>query len=98
MIPENVFICVMDEDSSGSLENRIVNRQLDFQNTLDDPRAYSGITRTDTSTGPIWRTMTSQKLVIPPDDEIWREIMKEWHDSPPAGHPGRDETTRRVTQ
>jgi hypothetical protein len=60
----------MDEDSSGSLENRIVNRQLDFKSVLDDPKVYSEIERTDTTTGPIWRATTSQKLVIPPDDEI----------------------------
>jgi hypothetical protein len=48
--------------------------------------------------GPIWRATTSQKLVIPPNDEIRREIMKVWNDSPPAGHLGRDETTRRITQ
>jgi hypothetical protein len=46
----------------------------------------------------MWRSLPSQKLVVPPDDDIQRQIMKVWHNSPPAGHPGRDETTRRVTQ
>ncbi len=36
------------------------------------------------------------RLVVPPDDELKRKIMKELHDHWGAGHPGRDETTRRV--
>jgi hypothetical protein len=98
MLPENAFICVMDEDSPGSLENQIINRQQAFEDVLNDPNAYLGLHRTDTITGPIWKAATSQKLVIPPDNNIRREIMKVWHDSPPVGHPGQDETTRRVTQ
>ena len=35
-------------------------------------------------------------MVIPPDEELRRQIMKEWHDNPVAGHPGRDKTTRQV--
>jgi hypothetical protein len=59
MLPENAFIRVMDEDLPGSLKNRIVDRQLDFKSVLDDPRVYSGITRTDMTTGPVWKTTTS---------------------------------------
>ncbi len=36
------------------------------------------------------------RLVVPPDDDLKRKIMKELHDHWGAGHPGRDETTRRV--
>jgi hypothetical protein len=98
MLSEDAFIRIMDEDSPGSLENQIMDHQADFEDVLDNPDAYPGLERIDTPTGPMWKTATSQKLVIPPDNNIRREIMKVWHDSPPAGHPGRDETTRRVTQ
>jgi hypothetical protein len=98
MLSEDTFIRVMDEDSPGSLKNRITTRQLDFKDVLNDPKAYPNLKRTDTITGPIWKSLPSQKLVIPPDNDIRWEIMKIWHDSPLAGHPGRDETTRRVTQ
>jgi hypothetical protein len=45
--------------------------------------------------GSIWKNQDG-KLVIPPDDNIRREIMKEWHDAPTAGHPRRDEMVRLV--
>jgi hypothetical protein len=43
----------------------------------------------------MWKNQDG-KLVIPPDDNIRREIMKEWHDAPTAGHPGQDEMVRLI--
>jgi hypothetical protein len=43
MLPEEAFICVLDEDLPGSLENRITNQQLDFKDVLDDPKVYPGL-------------------------------------------------------
>jgi hypothetical protein len=88
MLSEDAFIRIMDEDSPGSLENQIMDRQADFEDILDNPGAYPGLERIEIITGPMWKMATSQKLVIPPDDNIRREVMKVWHDSPPAGHPG----------
>ena len=45
----------------------------------------------------MWRTQDGLKLPVPPDPELFREIMKEWHDQATAGHLGRDETVRKVT-
>jgi Integrase zinc binding domain len=45
----------------------------------------------------MWKTQDSQKLAIPPDPDLFQEIMRTWHDPLTAGHPGRDETIRRVT-
>ena len=36
------------------------------------------------------------RLVVPPDNDLKRKMMKELHDHWGAGHLGRDETTRRV--
>ena len=54
--------------------------------------ARSQISCQQTIDGPMWKTTDTLKLAIPPDPEIFREILKEWHDLPTAGHPGRDET------
>jgi len=37
-------------------------------------------------------------LVIPPDETLKREILQLLHDSPTAGHPGRDETFAQVSR
>ena len=46
--------------------------------------------------GFMWHDPSSNKLVIPPDEELRRHLMKVWHEGVTNGHPGRDETTRRV--
>jgi len=71
--------------------------QNNYHKTLDDTTKYQSLERIPDSKGFIWRNQEG-KLVIPPDDNIRREIMNIWHDIPIAGHPGRDETTRRITE
>jgi len=51
--------------------------------------------RVDTTLGPHW-TDSEGRLVVPPDDHIRREIARNWHDHRGAGHPGRDETIRKI--
>jgi len=94
---KNIKIQVADEDSPGSLEERIVLIQNDYHEILEDPTKYLNLQHTSDSKGFIWRNQEG-KLVIPPNKGIRRDIMKIWHDIPTAGHPGRDETTRRVTE
>ena len=36
--------------------------------------------------------------VIPPDEELRRQILQTLHDAPMAGHPGRDETLTQVSR
>ena len=36
------------------------------------------------------------RRVVPPDNSLKRRILREYHDHCGAGHPGRDETLRRV--
>jgi hypothetical protein len=72
-----------------------VKVQNDYAETLSSTKAYPTLTCIPTIDGSIWKNQDG-KLVIPPDDNIRREIMKEWHDAPTAGHPGRDEMVRLV--
>jgi hypothetical protein len=51
--------------------------------------------RVDTILGPHW-TDSEGRLVVPPDDHIRREIARDWHNHCGAGHPGRDETIRKI--
>ena len=52
----------------------------------------------ETSSQPFWKDTNQQRLVIPPNDSLKRQLMKVWHDDPTAGHPGRDETVRRINR
>jgi hypothetical protein len=84
---QGTAIRIADEDSNGSLEQRIMRVQNDYAETLSDAKAYPALTCIPTMDGSIWKNQDG-RLVIPPDDNIRREIMKEWHDAPTAGHPG----------
>jgi transposase InsO family protein len=39
-----------------------------------------------------------RKRAVPPDDDLRRAILQYLHDTPTAGHPGRDETTMAVAR
>jgi len=41
--------------------------------------------------------LKDRRLVIPPDEQLKREILQLLHDAPTAGHPGRDETFAQVS-
>jgi Integrase zinc binding domain/Chromo (CHRromatin Organisation MOdifier) domain len=56
------------------------------------------IERVDNLNKPFWRDIKGQRLVIPPDQGLRCEIMNSWHEGPLNGHPGRDETIRRVNK
>jgi hypothetical protein len=45
--------------------------------------------------GPHWADMKGH-LVVPPDNNIQREIVRNWHDHRGAGHPERDEMYRKI--
>ena len=49
---------------------------------------------------PLGARWTDQegRLIVPPDDDLKRKILRQLHDHWGAGHPGQDETTRRVQQ
>ena len=52
-------------------------------------KKHEGVGRT------MWTDQQGQ-LVVPPDDDLKRRILKELHDHWGVGHPGRDETTRQI--
>ena len=45
---------------------------------------------------PYW--MLDNKIVIPPTVYLRRQLLRLFHDAPTAGHPGRDETQRKVQE
>src|SRR5487761_1648314 len=95
MIPEPTFIKVLNEDSPRSLEHRIVRYQQLHQPTMKLWESSGTIEQHSTATQTMWKDTLKGRLVIPPDNDIRRQIMDIWHEGPTGGHPGSDETTRR---
>jgi RNase H-like domain found in reverse transcriptase/Reverse transcriptase (RNA-dependent DNA polymerase)/Integrase zinc binding domain len=98
MLPEPLFICVADEDSLGSIEHFITIIQNNNRSLMKEWEGTFPIEWIDGPNTPFWQDISAHRLVIPPDQGLKREIMHIWHDSPLNGHPGRDETIRRVNK
>jgi Integrase zinc binding domain/Chromo (CHRromatin Organisation MOdifier) domain len=98
MLPEPLFICIADEDSPSSLEHFITIVQNNNQSLMKEWEDTFPIERVDGPNTPLWRDISTRHLVIPPDQGLKCEVMHTWHDGPLNGHPGRDETIRRVNK
>ena len=70
---------IFDADSEGSLESRIVQTQQLYPKEMKKLADSSLAQRIDTTLGPHW-TDSEGCLVVPPDDNIRREIARDWHD------------------
>jgi RNase H-like domain found in reverse transcriptase/Reverse transcriptase (RNA-dependent DNA polymerase)/Integrase zinc binding domain/Chromo (CHRromatin Organisation MOdifier) domain len=98
LLPEPIFIRVFDADSEGSLEHFITVVQNNQRPLMEEWERTFPIERIDSPDHSFWRDTTSRRLVIPPDQGLKREIMYSWHDGPLSGHPGRDETIRKINK
>src|SRR5712671_606556 len=79
-------------DALTSLRTKILRIQQRERDTLES----WGATRSDTKDRNLW--MKDEKIAIPPDEILRREILQTLHDAPTAGHPGRDETFTQVSR
>ena len=81
------------------MESDIVNTQNRLTSIMDKWDDKEPLLKTAIDEGTyIWTHPKTRKLVIPPDQELYRHVLWEWHDIPTAGHIGRDETTRRILE
>ena len=89
MIPEESFIHVFMEDDM-HLEQQIERSQNAHATILDNWSTTEELLKQtlDPRPGFIWRHPATFKMVIPPDDDLRRQIMKEWHDNSVVRHPG----------
>jgi RNase H-like domain found in reverse transcriptase/Reverse transcriptase (RNA-dependent DNA polymerase)/Integrase zinc binding domain/Chromo (CHRromatin Organisation MOdifier) domain len=98
MIPEAAFIRIMGPDSDGSIEHTITIVQNHNRSLMEEWTGIYPIERIDNPGEPFWRDIKSRRLVIPPDQGLKRELMNIWHEGAVNGHPGRDETIRRINK
>jgi hypothetical protein len=98
IIPEVAFIRLAGPDSNGSIEHMITIIQNHNCNLMIKWEKTYPIEHIDNLDEPFWRDIKSWCLVIPPDQGLRCELMNIWHKGSINGHPGRDETIRRINQ
>jgi RNase H-like domain found in reverse transcriptase/Integrase zinc binding domain len=98
MIPKAAFIRLARPDSDGSIEHTISIIQNHNRSLMEEWEGIYPIECIDNPDEPFWRDIKGRRLVIPPDQGLKRELMNIWHKGSVNGHPGRDETIRRINK
>ena len=95
LIPSESFIRVARDDSPTrtQLERDIAQAQEEHLTLMEAWRKAGRVHRVRS---PLFHqplfTTDGATIVIPPVDSLKREILRQNHDAPTAGHPGRDQT------
>ena len=99
MLDPKMFIRLLQPGDPNTVESDIVDAQNRLASVMDKWDDKEPLVKTIIDEGTyIWTHPKTRKLVIPPDPELYRRIVREWHDLPTAGHLGRDETIRRISE
>jgi hypothetical protein len=95
LLPPDTFLNVFEAGNPGMIEHDVVTAQQEHKETM---KQWEKMISVMPSVGPHtteWRDEEG-RLVVPPDKDLKRKILRQLHDHWGAGHPGRDETIRRV--
>ncbi len=95
LIPSDVFLNIFEAGDPGTIEDKVVQTQQRYQEVMNKWEKMLSIIRHNKQGGrtAVWTNRMGQ-LVVPPDNNLKRKILKELYDHWGAGHPGRDKTTR----
>ena len=99
LLPSELFIrlTMSAHAEQRELERRIGQAQKAFATLMTKWRTKYHLRLSPADTIPpskLWRAQ--QRVVVPPDEAIKRTILRNYHSGPIAGHPGRDETIRKI--
>ena len=77
-------------DAAYGLQDRIIQIQNKYATHMNAWNGQITLSKSLLPSGPgyHWTHPETNKLVIPPDETIRREILQEWHDHGAGGHPG----------
>jgi RNase H-like domain found in reverse transcriptase/Integrase zinc binding domain/Chromo (CHRromatin Organisation MOdifier) domain len=98
MIPEAAFIRLFRPDSDGSIEHTISIIQNQNRALMEEWTGIYPIEQVDNLDRSLQRDTKNNRLTIPPDQGLKRELTNTWHEGSINGHPGRDETIRRINR
>src|SRR6266851_6871362 len=83
LISPKAFLRIFGPDLDDSLETQIVNSQRQHQKTMKEWAKDLPIHELDRT---IWKDISGDRLVVPPDNEVKREILWVWHEHKGGGH------------
>jgi len=95
LLPADAFLNIFKAGDPETLEHEVMEAQQQHQVTMKQWERTLSIKRDKGPGNTVWRD-GKQCLVIPPDNNLKRRILRELHDHWGTGHPGRDKTTRRI--
>ena len=94
MLDPRMFIRLLQPGDPGTMESLIIEAQNHLMSLMDNWDLKEPLQKTTLDDGTnVWAHPRMNKLVIPPDQELYQRILQGWHDLPTAGHLGRDEMT-----
>ena len=99
IIPNTSFIRLANMDAAYGLQDHIVQTQNKYAAHMDawDGQIALNKSLLPSGSGYQWTHPDTNKLAIPPDETIRRQILQEWHDHEAGGHLGQEETIRKIT-
>ena len=96
LLPKEMFICQTNPELDQEpldLGREVANAQKTHRQTMKQSEDAHHLDFHPTHDHqPQW--FKDHWIVVPPEIELRRKIMRRYHDNPTAGHPGRDETTQ----
>jgi hypothetical protein len=95
LISPDTFLNIFEAGGPGTVEHKIVEAQEQHRAMMEQWEKTLPIQSDEELGRMTWKDKEWQ-LVIPPDGDLKRRILREYHDHWGTGHPGRDETIRRV--
>ena len=93
MLDPKMFICLLQLGDPGTTESFIVDAQNCLTLIMDNWDMQNPLQKTTLEDGTsLWTHPLTNKLVVPPDQVLYQQILKGWLDMLTAGHLGRDKT------
>jgi hypothetical protein len=95
LISPDAFLNIFEAGNPGTVEHEIMEAQRQHYSTMGRWEKTLSIERNEEPGRTTWRDKEG-RLIVPPDNTLKRRILREYHDHWGAGHPGHDETIRKV--
>jgi hypothetical protein len=91
----DAFLNLFMAGDLGTLEHKVIEEQQKHKATMKQWEETIPVQAEEGPHETVWRDQRG-RLVVPQNDGLKRKILEQLHNHWGAGHPGRDETIRRV--
>ena len=99
MLDPKMFVRFLQPGDPGTTEDVIVQAQNHMLSIMDNWDKKEPLQKTSLGDNQyMWCHPESSKLVILPDQQLYHQVLQDWHNLPTAGHLGHDETMRKILE